>query len=140
MRETTRLHPAGVLVPREAATDITLAGRVIPKGTLVLWSAHLAGRDPSIWDDPLQFDPERFADLTDVQRTIADQGWVPFGRGARNCIGFALAQMELTLVIARIAQRLDLAASRAGRTAPGRHGREPAGRRRADPRHRPDAT
>jgi cytochrome P450 len=33
---------------------------------------------------------------------------VPFGRGPRNCIGFALAQMELTLVIARLAQRLDL--------------------------------
>ena len=108
MRETTRLHPAGVLSPREAATDLTLAGRVIPKGTLVVWSAHLAGRDPGIWDDPLKFDPDRFSGLTDEQRAVADQGWVPFGRGARNCIGFALAQMELTLVVARIAQRLDL--------------------------------
>ena len=41
-------------------------------------------------------------------RTLADQAWVPFGRGARNCIGFALAQMELTLIIARLAQRLDV--------------------------------
>lgn len=29
-------------------------------------------------------------------------------RGRRNCIGFALAQMELTLIISRLAQRLDI--------------------------------
>lgn len=108
MREATRLHPAGVVGPREAATDITIGGYRISKGTLVLWSAYLAGRDPSAWVDPLRFDPDRFADLSDEQRTITDQAWVPFGRGARNCIGFALAQMELTLIIARLAQRLDL--------------------------------
>jgi cytochrome P450 len=108
VRETTRLHPAGVIGPREAAVDLALAGRRIPKGTLVLWSAHLAGRDPSVWKDPLQFDPDRFAGITDEQRTLLDQAWVPFGRGARNCIGFVLAQMELTLIIARLAQRLDV--------------------------------
>jgi cytochrome P450 len=108
MRETTRLHPAGVVGPREAAVDITISGYRIPKGTLVLWSAYLAGRDPSAWENPLQFDPDRFVDLTDEQRTIANQAWVPFGRGARNCIGFALAQMELTLILARLSQRLDL--------------------------------
>jgi cytochrome P450 len=73
---------------------------------MVLWSAYLAGRDPSVWEEPLRFDPDRFVTMTDDQRAAADQAWVPFGRGARNCIGFALAQMELTLVIARLAQRL----------------------------------
>jgi len=34
--------------------------------------------------------------------------WCPFGGGRRNCIRFALAQMELTLLIARLAQRLDI--------------------------------
>ncbi len=110
MRETVRLHPAGVLSPREAATDVTVGGYLIPKGTLILWSAHLAGRNPAAWPDPLRFDPDRFADLDDDQRALADMAWVPFGRGARNCIGFALAQMELTLIVARLAQRLDITA------------------------------
>jgi cytochrome P450 len=108
MREALRLHPAGTLSPREATVDIELGGHTIRKGTLILWSAHLAGRDPDAWSDPLRFDPDRFADLSPEQKAIADQAWVPFGRGARNCIGFMLAQMELTLMIARFAQRLDV--------------------------------
>jgi cytochrome P450 len=108
MRETLRLHPAGVISPREAAADVRLGPHIIRKGTLILWSAHLAGRDPGAWSDPLRFDPERFVDLTPEQQAVADQAWVPFGRGARTCIGFALAQIELTLIIARFAQRLDL--------------------------------
>jgi cytochrome P450 len=118
MRETTRLHPAGVVAPREAAVDVTVGGRRIPKGTLILWSAHFAGRDPTAWTDPLRFDPDRFVDVSAEQRALADIAWVPFGRGARNCIGFALAQMELTLIIARLAQRLDIDAGGADKPRP----------------------
>jgi len=110
MRETLRLHPAGAVSPREAAVDVTVGGYRIPKGTLILWSAHLAGRRPNAWPDPLRFDPDRFVDLSPDQQALADIAWVPFGRGARNCVGFALAQMELTLIIARLAQRLDVEA------------------------------
>lgn len=108
MRETLRLHPAGVISPREAAVDVEVGGYTIRKGTLILWSAHLAGRDPSAWAAPEVFDPDRFVDPDPDQKALADIAWVPFGRGARNCIGFALAQMELTLIIARMAQHLDL--------------------------------
>ncbi|TRZ81096.1 MAG: cytochrome P450 [Actinobacteria bacterium] len=108
MRETLRLHPAGVGAPREAAVDVHVGGYVIPKGTLIIWSAHLAGRNSVVWADPLRYNLDRFADLTHEQKLVADQAWVPFGRGARNCIGFILAQMELTIMIARLAQRLDI--------------------------------
>lgn len=108
MRETLRLHPAGALSPREATVDVTIAGHRIPKGTLVMASAHLAGRDAAAWEDPLRFDPERFVDMDPERKALADLGWIPFGRGPRACIGFALAQMELTLIIARLAQRLEV--------------------------------
>ena len=111
MRETTRLHPAGVIAPREAAVDLTVGGYLVPAGTLVLASPHLAGRDPDAWVDPLTFDPDRFVDMSPERRALADTAWVPFSRGARNCIGFALAQMELTLIVARLAQRLDVEAT-----------------------------
>ena len=111
MRETTRLHPAGIVAPRETATDVTIAGTRIRKGTLVMWSAYIAGRDPSIWDRPTAFDPDRWSSMSPERRALADAAWVPFGRGSRNCLGFALAQMELTLILARLAQRLDLTAT-----------------------------
>jgi cytochrome P450 len=107
-RETLRLHPAGALNPRVAATDIDAGGYHVPSGTMVVWSAHLVGRDPDAWPDPLRFDPDRHLDPTAEQAALAKAAWVPFGSGARNCIGFALAQMELTLISARLAQRLTL--------------------------------
>jgi cytochrome P450 len=107
MRETTRLHPAGSISPRMTTRDLVVAGWQIPRNTLVLWSAHLAGRDPRYWERPLAFEPDRFVHLS-AEQERADVAWVPFGSGARSCVGFALAQMELTLAIARIAQRLDL--------------------------------
>src|SRR5690349_24969284 len=83
MRETLRLHPAGLVAPREAVVDIRVGDRVVKKGTLVLSSAYLAGRDPAFWPDPLRFDPDRFADLSADQKAVVEQAWVPFSRGAR---------------------------------------------------------
>ena len=108
MRETTRLHPAGSISPRMAHRDIVVGGYRIPRGTLILWSPFLAGRDPNTWVDPTRFDPDRYLGLTPAQQAATDAAWAPFGGGARNCIGFALAQMELVLGIARLAQRLDV--------------------------------
>jgi cytochrome P450 len=108
MRETLRLHPASGVGARQAAINLTVGPYTIPKGTLVLWSPYLAGRDATTWTAADRFDPERFLDADDTQRALHDTAWVPFGRGPRMCIGFALAQMELTLITARLAQRLDL--------------------------------
>ena len=118
VKETLRLHPAGVISPREAARDLDIAGHTVTRGTLILWSAHLAGRDSDVWDDPLRFHPDRFIEMTDEQRTAAGAAWIPFGGGRRNCIGFALAQMDLTLLISRLAQRLDVTPPTTGKPGP----------------------
>jgi cytochrome P450 len=106
VHESLRLHPAGLVGVRLAARDIELGGYVVRRGTLVVWSPYLAGRDPATWTDPLRFDPDRFVGLTAEQQALCDQAWVPFGRGPHMCLGFGLAQMELTLIISRLAQRL----------------------------------
>ncbi len=112
MRETLRLHPAGVFGLREALGDVEIGGYRIARGTMILWSPHLSGRDPGAWPDPLRFDPDRFVDAA-ADRSLSSSGaWAPFGGGARNCVGFAIAQTELTLAISRIAQRLDVEPTR----------------------------
>ena len=117
-RETLRLYPPGAFAPREAAVDVSLGSVVIPKGTLIVWSPYLAGRDPATWSDPLSFDPDRFVDLDPTQAALSEAAWVPFGKGARMCVGFALAQMEMTLIIARFAQRLDVSRATASMPKP----------------------
>ena len=108
VRESLRLHPAGVFGVRETVTDVVAGGYRIPRRTLIGWSPHLTGRDARHWADPLVFDPDRHLDPTPEQAALAKAAWAPFGGGARNCIGFMLAQIELTLIVARLAQRLDL--------------------------------
>ena len=108
MRESLRLHPASGVSARTTAGEIRLGHHLIPARTLMLWSPYLAGRDPSAWAHPDRFDPDRFTSLDTSQRALADEAWVPFGRGPRMCVGFALAQMELALILSRLAQRLDL--------------------------------
>jgi cytochrome P450 len=105
VRESLRLYPPGLFSPRQAMRDIEVGGSTIKKRTMILWSPYVAGRS-YLWGDPLTFRPERFID-PDNQPAI-DSAWMPFGKGPRACIGFALAMMELTLVLARIAERVDI--------------------------------
>jgi cytochrome P450 len=107
MREALRLHPPGVISPREATRALRVGPYTIRSHSLVMYSPYLLGRDGRAWDRPLEFRPERFEGKpgSDARN---DPAWAPFGRGTRSCIGFALAQMEMTLIPARLAQRLDI--------------------------------
>jgi cytochrome P450 len=112
VRESLRLHPPGVFSPRQAERDVALGDFPVKKGTMILWSSYVAGRLADVWDDPLEFRPARFVAPDPTRQAAIDSAWIPFGRGPRACIGFALAQMELTLAVARLAQRVDITFSR----------------------------
>jgi cytochrome P450 len=73
--------------------------RVRP-GSLIVISPYVLHRHRLLWDRPNAFDPRRF--LGDARATINRFAYLPFGAGARKCIGSTFALQEATLVLAVI--------------------------------------
>jgi cytochrome P450 len=104
-RETLRLYPPIHIGNRKAVHDVQLPGGTIPAGNRVMYSIYLSHRDPAHWENPADFDPERF----ERQAAVPAFTYVPFGGGPRNCIGATFAQIEAKVVMARLFQRVRLA-------------------------------
>ncbi|CAK9159208.1 unnamed protein product [Ilex paraguariensis] len=90
IKETMRLHPVVVLLaPHLALEDCNVAGYNIRKGTRVFINTWSIGRDPSLWDEPEEFRPERFLGKgIDVKGQSFEL--LPFGSGRRMCPGYSL--------------------------------------------------
>ncbi|KAH7937655.1 hypothetical protein HPB49_014187 [Dermacentor silvarum] len=107
IQETIRLYPpAFAVVTREAVVDKEYGKFRIPAGTAIMAAAEYIHRDPRHWDNPDEFDPERFLPENKSKiNTMAMQG---FGNGPRNCIGMRFAHMELRYTFAHILRKYRL--------------------------------
>jgi cytochrome P450 len=105
LRETLRLYPPAWILTREAAEDDVIRGYAIPRGTIIMLSPFAMHRDPSLWPAPRRFDPERFAADPTAQAAGKSWAYLPFGGGPHLCIGNHFALLEMTIVLARLAQR-----------------------------------
>ena len=110
IKETLRLYPPGpISVPHEAREDCSISGYHVQKGNRVivnLWKLH---RDPRIWSNPEEFQPERFL-TSHANVDVIGQHFelIPFGSGRRSCPGMTLALQMTHLTIARILHGFDL--------------------------------
>jgi cytochrome P450 len=107
--EALRLYPPAWLITRKTigADEIEFGGRfAIPAGSLVAISPYLIHRHPNFWEDPLAFEPMRFAPERAAGRPR--YAYIPFGGGPRLCIGDGFARLEAQLVLATVAQRFRL--------------------------------
>ena len=103
-QETLRIYPvAMVTFAREVLTPVELMGHQLEPGTVVIGSIYLTHRREDLYPEPLQFKPERF-----LERQFSPYEYLPFGGGSRRCIGLALAQLEMKLVLATILRDFDL--------------------------------
>lgn len=107
IKETLRLHPPiPLLVPRESRKDIKLKGYHIERGTRVIINAWAIARDPSYWDQPEEFKPERFLNNSiDIKGN--DFQLIPFGAGRRGCPGIVYAMVANELVLANLVHQFN---------------------------------
>ena len=82
---------------------IEIMGYQLEPDTIVNVSIYLAHQREQVYPQPKMFRPERF-----LERQFSPYEYLPFGGGSRRCIGAALAQLEIKLVLATILSRLQL--------------------------------
>ena len=118
--ETMRLYPPVWVTARTCVEPYEIAGYAIPRGAVLIASQFVVHRDPRFYDDPLRFDPERFAvDKREGAKSRPRFAFFPFAAGSRQCIGEGLAWMEGALSLAAITRdwRLCLPAGASGHIA-----------------------
>lgn len=104
IKESMRLFPVTGMLFRTITDDIQLRESMqilyktvifaavcvtgkckLPKGTTVVFGVMDAHRNPSLWENPLKFDPDRF--LPEKISKKHPFSYIPFSAGARDCIG-----------------------------------------------------
>ncbi|KAJ6305374.1 hypothetical protein OIU78_020837 [Salix suchowensis] len=76
-------------------------GMVIPASTTAMVNMWAITHDPHVWEDPLEFKPERFIEA-DVDVRGNDLRLAPFGAGRRVCPGKNLGLVTVTLWVAKL--------------------------------------
>jgi cytochrome P450 len=103
IKEVLRLHPVAPLLARRLTAPISLRGYEIPAGMYLIPCVYLVHRHPDYWEEPAAFRPERFLD-----KKPDPYAWIPFGGGARRCVGMAFALLEMRVVLATLLPRVRL--------------------------------
>lgn len=116
--ETLRIYPVAMLtLPRRIHQPMEIMGYTIEPGTMVVGCIYLLHHRADLYPHPDEFRPERF-----LERQYSAFEFMPFGAGARRCIGYALAMYELKIALATILTHYDLALASDRRVPPQRRG------------------
>ncbi|KAH7844363.1 hypothetical protein Vadar_027189 [Vaccinium darrowii] len=97
-KEAFRLHPSTPLnLPRISSEACEVNGYYVPKNTRLSVNIWAIGRDPDVWENPLEFNPERFMSGKNAKMDPRGNDFelIPFGAGRRICAG---ARMGVVMV------------------------------------------
>ncbi len=97
IKEALRMRPASPGMFRKTTAPFTLGDCEVPTGTVIMASSYLAHMQEEQYPEPGRFDPKRFFGIKPDA-----YAWIPFGGGARRCIGMAYALYEMKIVCATV--------------------------------------
>ncbi|XVF19432.1 hypothetical protein REPUB_Repub11eG0110300 [Reevesia pubescens] len=107
VKETLRLHPpAAFLIPRETMSQFKINGYDVYPKTHIHVNIWAIARDPESWENPEQFNPERFMD-SPVDFKGRNFEFLPFGSGRRGCPGILMGILNLELALANLLYHFD---------------------------------
>ncbi|KAF8412865.1 hypothetical protein HHK36_000837 [Tetracentron sinense] len=115
--EGLRRHPPGhFIVPHAVTEDTSLDGYVVPKNATVHFLVAEMGWDPKVWEDPMEFRPERFLSGREGGEVFDVTGsreikMMPFGAGRRICPGLGLAILHLEYFVANLVREFEWTAA-----------------------------
>jgi cytochrome P450 len=103
LAESMRLYPPAWALTRLTVEPHTIGGVDLPVGSIAIVCPYILHRDPRFWSEPDRFDPERWtAEAKEKRPRLA---YLPFGAGARICIGERFAWMEGILLLATMGRK-----------------------------------
>ncbi len=108
VKESMRLYPPAWYATRRTDRDVELGGYRVPEGVTVVMNIWAVHHDPRFYPDPEAFRPERWTE--DFTKGLHKFAYLPFGIGARRCIGSMFAESEAMLAVASIVQRFHVSA------------------------------
>lgn len=116
--ETLRIHPVAMLTfTRRVEEPLEISGNRFTPGMLLVGCIYLLHQREDLYPEPQQFRPERF-----LERQFSPYEFMPFGGGVRRCIGSALAQYEMKIVLGTILNQIDVVLTNTHPVRPARRG------------------
>ncbi len=100
IKESMRVLPASAYSQRVTASPVRLGPFDLPRGTPIVFTPLVTHRLPQIYENPRQFNPDRWLTLKP-----SAYEYHPFGAGNRMCIGGPLAMEILRTTIPRFINR-----------------------------------
>jgi hypothetical protein len=107
VRESMRLYPIALTVPRRVAQTFEFEGYRIEVGELVLVATSVCHFLPEFFPDPYVFDPSRCLEPRNEHRRPG--AFVPFGLGAHPCLAAGLVEIMVMTTVASVLHTTALA-------------------------------